>query len=496
MLNLVIIILLSQRQALGLLNVHPSPSGTIPSPDYSATVDTIQAMVFFTSREGMQPVVPGDNVPTLNARNVSFFGFSTDSAVRVRVTALYSARVDKVEVYPLRAAALLPPPTISNNSISLSMDGPRQICLIINSLTDAPLCIFADPLESFVPTPSTPGVIYFGPGTHDAGVISVASGETVYLSPGAHVNGRIELTSDGGACSRLGKGVAVRGRGVLDGHAYPINATGPSLVSLGCEGALLEGITMINSPKYHLDAGYPYTNVQWVKGISWGYSTDGFTGGSQSLIQHSFLKVNDDSLKPFGPGTYVSDVVIWQMENGCAVMGSWNLNSDSGFITVRALDVIRHERNYADYNPDALLCFMHGGSGNLSNYLFEDVRVDQPGWAALQVFIQPNPWAHPVGSPGSIRPAVIVRNFSSTGHFLAPQAVQLQGLNVSSTVSGVFLDAVTFDGRLASAADVSITGNPSFASSPVFCVNCTLSIVDVDWTKEQKCSLPTSYCKP
>ena len=485
------------RPACGFVTVYPGPEGSPASADYSAIVSGQVAFVYFTSRAGMQPVASGDNVPVMNGRNTSFFGFATNESVSVVVTVgNASSDPTSAQLYPLRAAAILPSPVISGRTITLTLDGPRQVCVVINGLTDAPLCIFADPLETWVPTPETPGVIYFGPGTIDAGVIQVTAGETVYLSPGAHVFGRIELTGDANECCAAGQGVAVRGRGVLDGHNFVINATGPPLIMLPCCGALLEGITMLNSPKYHLDGGYPYTTVNWTKAIAWGYSTYGFTGGSQSLIETSFLKVNDDSLKPFGTGTLVTGVIVWQLENGCAVMGSWNLNDDVGYITVRSLDVIRHERNYFGYYPDALLCFMHGGSGNLTNYLFDDIRVDMPGWAAVQIFVVDNPWAHPVDNIfGSIGAAVIIRNFSSSGPFLTEAPVQLQGYGPESTVSGVTLDAVSFDGSGATMADVVITGNPLYSSAPTLCSGCTEPTVGADWTPTQKCSMSTSYCR-
>ena len=477
------------------LDVYPSPSGTPPSADYSATVGGFPAFVYFTSRQLMQPVAPGDNVPTLNGRNTSFLGFATSGPVTVEVTVTSSALVSAAQLYPLRAASLLPPLSVVGKVITVQLDGPRQVCIVVNGVTDAPLCIFADPPETYVPSPDSPGVIFFGPGTVDAGIISVGAGQTVYLAPGAHVFGRVELSGDSSACSGEGKGVAIRGRGVLDGHNFTIDANGPSLVSLNCVFALVEGVTLLNSPKYQLDAGYPYTTVNWTKAIAWGYSTDGFTGGSQSLVEHSFLKVNDDSLKPFGTGFLVSDVVIWQMENGCAVMGSWNLNQDTGFVTARRLDIIRHERNYGIYNPDALLCFVHGGSGHLSNYLFDDIRVDMAGWAAIQVFVALNPWAHPVGGvPGSIS-TVIVRNFSSSTPFLNPLPVQLQGFGESSTITAVTLDAVFFNALAASPVDVNISGNPAFADPPGFCTNCTRAVVGDDWTQQQKCSMATSWCR-
>jgi hypothetical protein len=477
------------------LNVYPAPLGTPPSPDYSATVSGLPAFVYFTSRQQMQPVAPGNNVPTMNDRNTSCLGFATSGPVTVAITATSSAPVTTAQLFPLRAASLLPPLTISGGVITLSLDGPRQVCIVVNGVTDAPVCVFADPPETYTPAPNAPGVLFFGPGTTNAGVISVAAGQTVYLAPGAHVFGRVELSGDSNACSEAGAGVALRGRGVLDGHNFTIDADGPSLVSLSCVFALVEGVTLLNSPKYNLDAGYPYTKVNWTKALAWGYSTDGFTGGSQSLVEHSFLKVNDDSLKPFGTGTLISDVVLWQMENGCAVMGSWNLNQPVGYVTARRIDVIRHERNYGMYNPDALLCFVHGGSGQLSNYLFDDIRVDMAGWAAVQIFVALNPWAKPVGGiPGSIS-TVIVRNFSSATPFLNPLPVQLQGFGASSTVTGVTLDDVSFNSRAASLADVNISGNAAFADAPAFCDNCTRAVVGDDWTEEQKCSMTTSWCR-
>ena len=391
-------------------------------------------------------------------------------------------------LYPLRAAAVLPAPVLVGRTITLELDGPRQVCLVVDGRTDAPLCIFADPPETYLPSPGDPGVIYFGPGTVNAGVIDVPAGGTVYLAPGAHVFGRVQFSGSSAACTAAAAGVAVRGRGVLDGHAFPINGTGPSLVSLPCAHALLEGITMLNSPQYHLQVSdWPRTTVQWAKAIAWGYSTDGITGGAQSLFRNSFLKVNDDALKPYGTGTLATDIVLWQMENGCAVMGSWNLNADVGFVTARALDVIRHERSYGDYDPSGLLCFMHGGSADLMNYLFDDVRVDMPGWAAVQLLVLNNSWAHPVGGvPGSLAAAIVIRNFSSAAPFLHAPPVRLQGYGPASTVTGVTLDSVRFDGREASPADVAITGNAAFAHAPALCDDgCTRSIVADDCAEVQ-----------
>ena len=124
-------------------------------------------------------------------------------------------------------------------------------------------------------------------------------------------------------------------------------------------------------------------------------------------------------------------------------MGSWNLNAPVGFVTARGIDVIRHERPAHFYDPDALLCFMHGGSGALSSYLFEDVRVDMPGWAALQVFIAPNIFARPTGPLGPVS-TVVVRGLNSAAAFGAAQPVELRGNSTAAAVTGVVIDGVVF----------------------------------------------------
>lgn len=204
------------------------------------------------------------------------------------------------------------------------------------------------------------------------------------------------------------------------------------------------------------------------------------------------MKVNDDSMKLYGSGAIAQRIVVWQQENGCAVMGSWNLNSNQAYITARTIDVIRHERTAHYYDPDALFCFLHGGSASLSNYLFDDIRIDQPGWAAVQVYVQPNSFANPIGGIlGSIS-NVIFRNFSSSAPFLAPQPVEIKGYGIASTVSGITFDTVAFAGTALSQAQIQI--NTTFAETPTLCRGCTASIVGAQWTQAQVCGTPTSYC--
>jgi hypothetical protein len=60
--------------------------------------------------------------------------------------------------------------------------------------------------EKNPPAPDSPGVHYFGPGVHEAGVIDLRDGEILYLAPGAWLKGHVRSIGT--------KNVALRGRGV------------------------------------------------------------------------------------------------------------------------------------------------------------------------------------------------------------------------------------------------------------------------------------------
>jgi hypothetical protein len=313
--------------------------------------------------------------------------FDMDSPTRVTVQ-LKNGTASSAKVLP--SSANITPHISSQTEITLTIDRPRQVCLIVNNNMNKPLCLFADPRETNVPTGSSKDLIYFGPGTHHVigHNITVGADQSVYLAGGAHVYGQVVAPEDA-ACDR----VKVFGRGVLDGHDIPIDHRAPAMIELPrCRDIVVEGITTIDSPQYQIKSYYPGGTIRFAKAIAWGFSTDGWSAGEYSLVEDSFNKVNDDSHKIYSTGSVVQRVVVWQMENGCPFMMSYNLNENVGFMTVRDSDVIAHERTGHFYNPDGIICAVHGGSGNLNDYFFDDIRIESQQWALMSINILNNPW--------------------------------------------------------------------------------------------------------
>ena len=356
--------------------VHPFPGGgTLASPWYTVTIgegSSQQAsFVWYTANSKRQPIVKGNNVPSLSSKDTSFASFDLSGPTPVTVRLLNDTGIDHAVVLPTSADIF-----VSHNpgrqEVTFTIDRPRQVCLIVNQNMDSPLCIFADPPEINPPTGPSENLVYFGPGVHHVpgNAINVTANQSVYLAGGAHVFGQVRAVPTpanmycicfclclflvcvsvslcrfvfaslclcliswlyhtysseqvgvqwngfwvGGApCDN----VRVFGRGVLDGHNVMIDYRAHAMIELpDCTSIRVEGIITIDSPQYQLNNLNPGAVVLWAKSIAWGFSTDGWSGGEQSLISDCFSKVNDDSHKLYSTGAVVQRSVVWQMENG------------------------------------------------------------------------------------------------------------------------------------------------------------------------------------
>jgi hypothetical protein len=356
----------------------------------------------------------------------------------------------------------------------------------VNGDADKPLCVFADPHDPAPPAGPSPSVIYFGPGVHHAGNISVAAGQSVYLAGGAHVHGQV--IGEEGNCD----GVAVRGRGVLDGHELPICTSQPAMLELSnCRDVTVEGIVTVDSPFYQIRSYAPGATIRFAKAIAWGFSTDGWSGGQYSLVEDCFNKVNDDATKLYRTGSVVQRGVYWQMENGCPFMMSWNTRENVGYVAARDNDVIAHERTGSWGGPDGVICAVHGGLGNLNDYLFDGLRVEGAQWGLVSIAMRRNNWSPAAGPIGSIS-TLLLRNVSIAAPLPAPPADAFHVAGNASEharVDTVIYDGVTIGGVRLTDAQVR-PGVGERASNVTVCVGCSAELVPYasrGWTRDQIC---------
>jgi len=223
-----------------------------------------------------------------------------------------------------------------------------------------------------------PKVHYFGPGVHDAGLIDLKSGETVYLAAGAWVKGAIR--------ARNVQGVSIMGHGVLDGSEVEkggggYDQQGPILLD-GTQDARVEGITIFNSHEWtvHLRRanGTKIDGIRILNPGDW-YGDDGIDIDSSShvVVENVFVRTGDDcvvvkNMADVGvTDIWVRHAVLWNMPNGGngIEIGFENRSYTISDVHVENVDMIHIERG-------AAISIHDGDSGVVEGVSYDNIRVE------------------------------------------------------------------------------------------------------------------------
>ena len=365
-------------------------------------------------------------------QEVHIASFACDGPIDV------SVRVPgNISVARVRPASRGIEPEIDGNVLSFKLPGPDKLYIEIDDLP--PLCFFANPFEKDVPSPDDPGVIYFGPGRHHPGYITMADNQTLYIAPGAIVYGGIR--TDGA------NNIRITGRGILDGA---FEYSGMVRVD-NSEDVVFEGITIRNGRGW-INTVTASRNVRFddVKVISFGPSGDGINPvGSQNVtISNCFFRCTDDcvAIKSPDPDHVVEDILI---ENNTMVGFAFSDGVTIGFETRGP-----YIRNVVARNNDILLSrggsrvdghsgfsIVCDGPSLISDILFEDLRVEQADEKLFELIITEGQ-RYGNDLPGRIR-NVTVRNVS----WFHKGPVSLEGFSETNNISGVLFEDCFVAGR-------------------------------------------------
>ena len=337
-----------------------------PKPGWSGSLDYMQAANHWTT-------------------------FSFAGSVDVEASRLDGKAVKTCIVRPL---SLKIQTSVQGNTCSFTLDQPARVSVEIDDtktisanfnyigrvtkqIVQHPLFIFADPLETNVPKAGSPGVLYFGPGIHTIGKqYPLANNTQVYIAGGACVIGTFK------SAQSSPQNISIRGRGILSGIDLTESAAeqtqwGNHAVdfSYGTKGSnlLIEGIT-ITDPLRSCIESYNPIQIRDVKLLSWNHRNDGITAGKNSLIEDSFIKVEDDNIKLYYSNQTVRRNVVWQQTSGAVFKLAWKLSGVAQGSRISDIDVI-HSDVYYDYSttendrPD-----MHSTSAIFSAMGFKGTR--------------------------------------------------------------------------------------------------------------------------
>lgn len=373
-----------------------------------------------------------------------------------------SVEVAVTPARPFKSVTILPSsygvqPTIAAGKISFTLDRPRQVTVLLDGSDREVLHLFANPLETDPPDKRDPNVIYFGPGAHETGPISLKSGQTVYVAGGAVVRGTISPEEKGNKSAKTGlvgyapllhaadaENVTVRGRGIIDGGLMPHAAR--STISLDrCRNVRLEGIIIRNSPNWAVNIhGCESVQAVNVKQISGRLNSDGINPVSSRKVRIAdcFIRNHDDSIavKTTAPDAPAEDIlvercVLWN-DWGYALGITYETRADIRRVTFRDCDVI--------HGTFAALGIHMVDSGTVSDVTFEDIRVDHARDKLIFLNIGKDMWATDKGC-GHIK-GVRFRNVRYVGPAAPPS--QISGRDAEHLVEDVTFEDLRIGGKV------------------------------------------------
>ena len=152
--------------------------------------------------------------------------------------------------------------------------------------------------------------------------------------------------------------------------------------------------------------------VSYVKCMTWNLGHDGLNAGKWGIVEKSFIRANDDAIKPWDSHGIYRDITIWQLMLGWPInFGWWNWNSPDVSTTVENIYVI-HNQNWASSagwpETQSGQCVVGGvyGSGAVKEgYRLKNIFVETAASCAVGLQISKNAYSrHPTpdGCVGSM----------------------------------------------------------------------------------------------
>ena len=303
-------------------------------------------------------------------------------------------------VRPLSAGIVA---TISSNGLEarLLLARPQNLMVEFNGITDLasyngkkgrlsapalPLFLFANPKQRNAPQSGQTGLIYFGPGLHDAGHLHIKSDETIFLAEGAVVYGTIEAKNS--------KNISILGRGILDGSKTK-QGSHKAIDLYHCTNATIEGIIIRDSPHWTIvPTGCRNVTVRNVKIINIRSNGDGIDpcNSRDVFIQDCFLCTSDDCVSPKGCAWFYQNVTNEVLEN-INVSDCFMMNTGAGN-AVRVGEetvapVLRNVtiRNCDVYTGGNALEVSAADRGLVRNIVFDNLRVERYSGYTFRVFV-------------------------------------------------------------------------------------------------------------
>jgi hypothetical protein len=330
----------------------------------------------------------------------------------------------------------------NDHTLIVLLPGPSKLSIEPDG-KKGPLLLFANPLEQNAPLSNSPGVIYFGPGIHEAGRIELTNNQTLYLAGGSVVKGGVVAQ---------GENIHILGRGILDGSDWAwLKGPTPDVVQIHGTNVEVSGITIRGASHWTIvpDASR-WVTIRNVKLCGSRVQNDDGIDPCNSqdvLISDCFIRSDDDCIALKGlnfdaPNSNIERItiensVLWCDRARVFLLGHESRAKFMRAITLRNLDIIHF----------AMVPFLlePGEEMMLQDVNIEDVRINGEGQQEL-IRLKPtvNQYMHNK-VPGHIQ-GVHFRSLSLSGE-PGVYKVQIIGADERHKVEDVTFENVDFCGE-------------------------------------------------
>jgi hypothetical protein len=426
--------------------------------------------------------------PSMGPLDSSFASFDFSGLVDVSVT-YNKGNIESARIRPLSYGIA---PAVKGNTITFSLSQPRNISVEVNGDIFQNLQMFANPIEVTKPSPNDPNVIYYGPGEHLVGRVTVPSGTTVYLAGGALVEGQLLVNR--------AENVHILGRGILyqlntvpgarrpnqprlpsttpqqgvtphwaatPQQAMPSNRRDAILIEYS-KNVEVDGIIEVPISYTVLIGHSQNIAIRNIKSISAGGNNDGidvFTS-SDVLVDGVFMRNSDDNIAIYGHrwnyygdtrNVTVQNSTLWADVAHPILVGTHgdtdhpDTLEDMKFLN---LDILDQSEPQLDYQ--GCMSLNAGDSNLIRNIRFEDIRVEDIRMGQLvnlRVFFNKQYNT----SPGRGIEDVLFKNVTYNGTHANPSIIA--GYDDSRAIKNIVFENLKINGRVISD---DMSGKPGF----------------------------------
>jgi len=361
------------KRAGGAVVIWPAPAGEKLFEDYTLRVNG-QAVPVYSCRVSAVPlnqVWPGYQRPMDQTELAGFAYWGMSGPVTVEV--ISNRAFQSVAVRPSSRGIR---PAVKGRRIRFRLSRPGQLTVELDGPHNA-LHLFADPPEPEVPKAGQANVLYFGPGVHRPGKISLQSGQTVYVAGGAVVYTAIT--------GRGLSGVRILGRGVIDTSEFARGQGGGSIRLTDCSDVMIDGVILRDPDVWCITASAcRNVAISSVKLIGlWRYNSDGIDicNSQDVTIRDSFVRSFDDSIVLKGlkrkqesfdqrpvRNIRASNLVLWCDWGRALEIGAETSAPEITEVVFQDIDIIR--------NTHIAMDIQHGDRALVHDIRFENIRVE------------------------------------------------------------------------------------------------------------------------